>query len=653
MYNSQMQNVNLSFFSFFWLVIPLVIIPFFEGGRAIHAFAFTLLCILPLTYFLLKSDQFVVFKNKYIVSFAIFLVLASVSAALTSHFYASFFALMWWWIYFVMFVSALTLLDEKKSKVVSHILIAVAFVLGAVGVYFFLLDTGGYIRLRSLFYQHNAFGGFMLLPAFLSLGYFFQTQIRNWKITWGIISSILLSVLILTFSRGSMLSFLLAGFLVICFSICKNNFKLWTKMIAQFLAVLFVGVLIAAAIFSLNAVKSDSTVSDRSALLYSGATADENAFSLRVRYFDEALGVIKENPFFGTGLDNYIDTYNRLRQDVAYYSVDPHNVYLRLAAETGIASLALYVFFALLLVCMYKMVRNSDLTKNESVFTLAVVAGLLSMLIHNGMDIDWRYPANVLIFFIFSAILIRLSQKETIFITTFNSTVFYKIIFGISALLIIPGMLAYISRDHLEEGMYYVSKDKIPEAIYELNKAQQFNYLKNANVPYQLSSAYLLKYYVEKNDEERKNAFILAEKYMNEALRYWPTNSVYYRSQSQLDQINGKTTAQEQALKRSIYYDKTASFYSYMELGKLYVKQERYEEVISLLEDDVNMFAEYTKTVAFDGYIEKSDLLFAISSMYSSLGTAYEMTGQKEKASEVNLNADHYMKEGMKAMFEV
>ncbi len=75
-------------------------------------------------------------------------------------------------------------------------------------------------------------------------------------------------------------------------------------------------------------------------------SAREQAVSLRAFYNQTAFSIIKEHPFLGIGLGNFVWEIKQLLHLLASWLHQPvHNIYLLIASETGLIGLVLFLVF--------------------------------------------------------------------------------------------------------------------------------------------------------------------------------------------------------------------------------------------------------------------------------------------------------------------
>lgn len=531
------------------LAVLLSITPLFAGGRDLFGFLFVIICILPLVFFLRKSSLVPPITNKFVLLFGVFLLFAAVSTATSMNFFISFQSLLWWFIYFFIFTASVALFQKKENaEIAFKVLIGSAVLVGLIGIGYFLFDTTGYLRLRSIFGQHNALGGFFLFPVFLSLGYFAGAVEKSTKWLWGSVSVFMLIVAILTFSRGTYLSLLLAGAVVLAVSYKRGSGKAILSILGKTLFVGVIAAVFAAAIFYLNGYLQKKETSPNQ--IYAGETAETNSRTLRIAYWNDAKEVIEEKFLLGVGPGNYVTGNRVYRQPAGYFTTDPHNLYLKLLAEVGVGSVSLLIFFLLLGILGLKQLRKSG----NDFFMISAVGGIFALLIHNGMDIDWTYPANAMVFFAAAGALVAMTPMKEGSKKWFNGVCVAAVIVAVC------GYLVFTSLNRVEDGKYFVAKSKNDLAKEMLVSADARNFFKNAEIPYLIA------------DVDDDVALI------DRAISLAPHEARYYAKKAEILNQKGDTSGEENALVRSIELNRGASHDQLLTLSNLYIKQKKYKE---------------------------------------------------------------------------
>ncbi|MEK7124041.1 MAG: O-antigen ligase family protein [Patescibacteria group bacterium] len=149
------------------------------------------------------------------------------------------------------------------------------------------------------------------------------------------------AALFLTFSRGAYLGFSAALIFILFESLASKRRK---KITAVGLAVLIVSIIL---------LNFNNPISQR---FYATFNLTEGSNTQRIAIWKEAFGFFKQNPLFGIGIGNYA-----LEKNILSGERDPsnaHNLYLDIAAETGILGLAAWLI--LIFGSLYRLMKNKN-----------------------------------------------------------------------------------------------------------------------------------------------------------------------------------------------------------------------------------------------------------------------------------------------------
>ncbi|OGF49060.1 MAG: hypothetical protein A2231_03835 [Candidatus Firestonebacteria bacterium RIFOXYA2_FULL_40_8] len=244
-------------------------------------------------------------------------------------------------------------------------------------IYGEFLKNIGSGRVFSTFLNANIFAGFlvMVLPVAAGCYLVFQKNIRG-KIITGIILVILLIALALTGSAGG-LAALLFALIIFLLTLTKEKKKI----------LLGSAVLVVACLGTALVLRPDITDFSKA----------DNSILNRLGYFKEAVKIFMNNPLTGSG----VNTYGLLSSDGVKF---PHNWYLQVLAETGLAGFTALLFF------VYVLVKESvktlkKLEGNEKFIFAGFFAGFCGFLVHNLFDVDSNFWQNSLIAFTLAGIL--------------------------------------------------------------------------------------------------------------------------------------------------------------------------------------------------------------------------------------------------------
>ena len=203
--------------------------------------------------------------------------------------------------------------------------------------------------------------------------------------------------LILTFSRGAWISFLIATALglVIAGRLGYLRSRERMRVAAVLLLASVVGLFFAGAISARLAQTS----------LQSSQIVD------RVRLIEVALNMIVAHPILGIGINNFVDVMHQYDPTgVTYVFPEPvHNVYLLVAAETGIVGLCLFLW---LIVAVFQAGFKAVQTRDRflSASAIAVLAGIAVLLISNVADVHLRTDVLYGLFWLLIGLTVAIKQ---------------------------------------------------------------------------------------------------------------------------------------------------------------------------------------------------------------------------------------------------
>ncbi len=142
----------------------------------------------------------------------------------------------------------------------------------------------------------------------------------------------------------------------------------------------------------------------------------EEAVGLRVFYNEEAFSIISQHPFLGVGAGNFVWRFKEMYYLLAGWLFQPiHNLYLLIAAETGLVSLVLFLLFLIRLFALpprpgQKTVPSKRKTILFIVFSFLVIAFFDHFF--------WTLQQGQLIFWLSLGLLSALSfKREDVFST--------------------------------------------------------------------------------------------------------------------------------------------------------------------------------------------------------------------------------------------
>lgn len=199
------------------------------------------------------------------------------------------------------------------------------------------LKTRVYATLKN----PNLYAGYLLVLLFLLVG-FMRTAMGKWRIALGVGFGVFLVCLGLTYCRGAWLT--LAGILF-GYGLLKNRV-----------------VFLAMAVLGAGLIFIDTSITER---FLSAFDASDSSSQMRMGLWESTFAMIVEHPLLGIGWGAYwmvYPYYDFFVQNADVRIVHAHNMYLNIAAETGVFGLAAFSvnFFGHMHLALSRFYRRQD-----------------------------------------------------------------------------------------------------------------------------------------------------------------------------------------------------------------------------------------------------------------------------------------------------
>ena len=296
--------------------------------------------------------------------------------------------------------------NEWAEKFVD-LLVYLAFVGALMGLFNYIVEAE--VRLFGPFFNilyhanvwPNAYGLFVLLswPLFL----------RKWGPLRAVMLGVVLSSLVLTFSRGAVIAFLGQVLLLTLYNYRKLHCKNLQAMT------------ICATVIILTYMSANNFRAAEYELLDVDARINcENQESLtskqeRVDFWEGAIELAGDYPIYGYGPSSFRYAYSPIQETFLGNADHPHNIFLKFAVENGL--IAFLAFLGFLLMVLRRFVARFTKLKGEDrdfvYLTFVATAGALA---HNMIDYNFNFAINLLLFFMLLALgrskLIRKTTKK-------------------------------------------------------------------------------------------------------------------------------------------------------------------------------------------------------------------------------------------------
>ncbi|MFN8577130.1 MAG: O-antigen ligase family protein [Candidatus Sericytochromatia bacterium] len=522
---------------------------------------------------------------------------------------------------------------KDKTKLLSYSILSSGFIVSLFAIISFFINyynTLTFELASSPFGRTNDLGAYMLLIFSLALSNFlYENDEYLEKAFYALVSIFSSFTIVLTFSRGIWLSAVisLALILILGRKILKRN-------------LIYLGIV--GIIGLIPIIINWEAIVTRFLSIQNIFNNAENSIEWRKSLIESTFNIFLDNPVIGTGLNSFPFVFSYYQQKAGYYSINPHNYYLQLLAETGVMGFFSFMILVLSILYMsFKAFKNS-----ENIFrgiALGLLVGILSSLIHISVDIDWSVLSIPMVFWIEVGLLIAIYHsvnfKETRFTEINNRFDYikkYVIIFSSITLIIVPTM-------------NYLSLSKFTEALEAMNNgdfenAKKYNEKAMLFAPYSSSkhnNNYALLLTKEKNYSE-------ALKYNEKAISLDRYNYNFYKLNSDLilkTNPNNKEEALE-SLKNAVLYNPYAHPKLYKQVGDFYINKlnnldEGIKWYIQGIErfplEQVNHYERYTPDDRFQLYRLYKDLAIVLDKTQIGKGKDYKKVSELILASQPKL----------------
>lgn len=390
----------------------------------------------------------------------------------------------------IFFIISQLAFQEKHLLGIFYFILGLTLLLSVIAIYFFLTSelSGPLVRMFGTFYWPNPLAGFLLFGIPIALFLFWQNQNPKYKFWLLAANALILSVFVLTYSKGAFLSFVPPLILLIWYFRSKLKKEFVFKIV---LLILLSSILVFGFInlrkTTYDFFKHPIVPKDKSQV----------TSLTRISYWKGAMEIFLDNKLIGTGPDTFKLVYPQYQESPVAYSKFPHNFYLKILSETGIFGFLSFSAFILGLIFIgIKLIRG----KNQlAILSLPIFAGILGSLLHIGIDLDFAYPAIFLYFWFFAGVLYSLylgkdkSLPKRYFKFNILSILLILILFIGSILLFFSDYNLKIASNLEDQGKIVEAKEyyeknlglpqKNPKTYYYLGRIEylQGNYYKSVD----------------------------------------------------------------------------------------------------------------------------------------------------------------------------
>jgi len=279
---------------------------------------------------------------------------------------------------FMYFIIKYELNNKKQINIFLKCYIFVSFVLSCIGIVqyftgFALAETfkqknvfGEGTKIAATLFNPNTYAAYLILIIFPVIMLSIYEKNKKKKIFYILLSILVFTNLMMTFSRNALLGFGL-GLLVLTF----------IYSIKLIFAIGGFGILTFFIPSVFERVKGIASLSQNES---------------RIKIWETALMMIKEHPILGVGNGNYVTRYNEYiskYKELKYYKYQAfttHNSYLKIQSELGIIGTFSFIGVAVIALFRIKKLYNTTTDKFDKPFYIGVMASVIAFLFMNLSD---------------------------------------------------------------------------------------------------------------------------------------------------------------------------------------------------------------------------------------------------------------------------
>jgi len=537
------------------IIVVLTSIPLFDGGfdhLIVYWMTLAMLFVLIYDNFKNKKDKIIILSYPFLF-YLLFIIWSFISLFWTVNHVRTIVEFIQLLCYGLVYVIVSKLDKGEHLKLGKFVIFTgVAITILALVEYIFVKSS----RLAGTFTNPNPFGIFVVMLFLIILGF----ELEKPKFLSKLIAIIFLSTIILSGSRGSFLSLLIAMPLLLVNTEKKDLLNRLFKVIIFFI----IAFLVSKSFMIISTIVQNSLI-DRT-LAGSFIRIDNfipSSLTGRLEFWKVAGKLITNKPINGYGLGTYFAAYYLEYGNNLWYARFTHNHYLQIIVELGFVGFTfIAAFFSMTLFNIYKIIKNKD----YPFYLTGLFAATIAFFIHIGMDFSWNFPAVTALFFAITAIINNFYSSKNI-ITIEVKTKYKKLILGTMCLFILWHVAAQNSYLY---GLELSNNDKYEESneIYQI--ANKFYPV--SGIGYALLSDNYYDLYKIKSDSKYLDQAITAAIKSVELL---PIDGDKHNKLGNLYLEKGNYIKAEEHLKLGVDYGAYALSRS-IDLAKLYLKKEKF-----------------------------------------------------------------------------
>lgn len=212
-----------------------------------------------------------------------------------------------------------------------------------------------------------------------------------------------------------------------------------------------------------------------------------SSFMSRLDFYSDALEIIRDYIFFGTGAGGWNSLYHRY-QDYLYWTTEVHNHFLQAGVEAGLPGLlAWFGIFCVMMYCLYRLWRRRD-SLNPSLWVLICGASsaALGLVSHSLIDFDLSIPSLQILLFALLGLITGICNAEfkerpgnengaAFRVRPGVSRMLSGLVMAFALLLLTTAGLFALAAFHAERAEKAVRAGQYPQALNHYENATRFD----------------------------------------------------------------------------------------------------------------------------------------------------------------------------------
>lgn len=493
-----------------------------------------------------------------------------------------------------------------KNQKITNVLILGILIIGLLaslaGISHYLFVQKPRIALTQPLGWHTTTASLLILAIPLALVRFLETKDdkKPIKIFYFLINFFLITALLLTFSKGAYVSFVLE--VVILFFLLK---KVVLKIPKKALAYLAVG--------SLTLIILTGTIYGGGRIIPGQVTLGKFKISYIQRSYtlEKASAMISAKPLFGWGPATFPDVFRKYQGRPWLYASSAHNQYLEMATEGGLLVLLLFLGLLFIILRAFLKQYGRKAVNSETKMTIGLFAGISGFLIHNLFESNLIIPILSLIFWTEAGAILFLADSKA----GANNMILKKVLSLLAIMVLVSSFFLtwhYSQFKSLQKTITRtdVSKENLLQAAQKLEKL--FSTLPNEKYLFWQAQAY-----------SRLGKNHLAVEKLRETHRHHPYNPEILYRLAQLHYEDENLASTSAFLEEAINFNPYTNTKYHLFLANIYLELNKEGEAKKVLEEALNL------------YFPKNEAYYAYKYIYDFTGDSRNLEIMEELLSKI------------------